>query len=137
MSLTLTQKAFHAGVSAAIFLAVSLPYVYDKTNSVLFSSPGTCPTYKSKLLHAVLFVAIAFLVMKYLVDVSGSNGMLLRYAIYGALVFFLVSSTEMYTLTHGIYDGITVDNGCPTLTAVVIHTVVYFLILVGMMSLPL
>lgn len=130
----LKQKLYHSGVAAAIFLVASLPQLYSKSNS-LVSDSGNCPTHKSRLLHVVLFYAISVLVMKFVLKSDKSFQTMSKYAINGALLFFLLSSPETYSLTNSVVGGLS-DNGCPTIKGLAVHTVVYLVALVGLMSLP-
>ena len=69
-------------------------------------------------------------------DKVSSNEMIAKYAIYGSLFFFLLSSPEVYTLTNSVVGSrLNVDPACPSLNAVCVHTVVYVLCVMGMMTL--
>lgn len=116
----------HAGVCTGIFLLVSLPQVYLRSNSLL-SEQGECPNYKSKLLHFVAFLALVVLAMKYVVKLEKSFPDMLGYALYSALLYFLISSPEMYQLTNSLVGNTVklVDGGCPTLNGVFVHTAVF------------
>ena len=128
----LKQKLYHAGVASAVFLVVSLPQLYSKSNS-LVSESGNCPTYKSRLLHMILFYALSVLVMKFVLKSDKDFRTLSGYATHGALLFFLLSSPEAYKLTNGLVDGLS-EDGCPTLKGLGVHTVLYLVALVGLMS---
>jgi len=130
----LKQKLYYSGVVAAVFLVASLPQLYSKSNP-LVSESGSCPTYKSRLLHVVLFYAITVLVMKFVLESDKSFQTISKYAINGALLFFLLSSPESYSLTNGLIGELS-EDGCPTMKGLVVHTAVYMLALVGLMSLP-
>lgn len=133
---TLTDKLYCAGYGSVVFLVASLPQLYDKTNSY-FNEQGSCPTYKSRLLHTLIFFALVLLTMKYLAKSNKSLQVLSKYSLFGALLFFLLSSPEAYRTTNGIYAGLAdSNNGCPTMTGLIIHTVLFGAALFGMMYLP-
>lgn len=135
------QKLYHAAISSCVFLVASLPYGYGKTNG-LISAEGDCPTYKSKLLHTLGFFALSLLVMKFMGKCKGNSmeekpfELMVKYATYASLLFFLLSSTEAFKLTGSLVDGLADPSGCPTLTGVVVHTVLYGGALLGLMCLP-
>lgn len=120
----------HASLAGVIFLLVSLPQVYGQSNSLL-KEQGECPNYKSKLMHFVVFLALVVLALKFLAKVDKQWNELLGYALYAALLYFLVSSQEMYQLTHSLIGENVkmVEGSCPTLYGVAIHTVVFALCL--------
>jgi hypothetical protein len=61
-----------------------------------------------------------------------------KYSIYSAIVFLLIASPMMYRLTSSVLGAwISSKQGCPTLAGLVLHTVVFGLILFGLMYLPL
>jgi hypothetical protein len=129
------QKLYHAAISSCVFLVASLPYGYGKTNGFL-SASGDCPTYKSKLLHTLGFFALSLLVMKFIGKADKPLELMVKYATYSSLLFFLLSSTEAFKLTGSLVDGLADESGCPTLTGVAVHTLVYGGVLMLLMSLP-
>ncbi len=132
--LSVSQKASHAGAVAVLFALMSLPQLYERSNKY-FEAPGNCPSYKSKLLHSLVFVALAWLCMKYVIKSEGNNALLLRYAVYAGLLFFFVSSDEFYMFTRTFNASLADAAGCPTVSGLVVHTVVYWLVLMGIMNL--
>lgn len=121
----------NAGITSCIFLLTSLPQMYIKTNELL-DEQGNCPTYKSKLLHTLIFCVLVALAIKYLAQSDKSLGELFEYSFKASLLYFFISSTEMYTLTNVIANESVViaEDGCPTLYGVLIHTVLFGLLLV-------
>jgi hypothetical protein len=115
-----------AGVSAVIFLLVSLPQVYSRSNNFL-SEEGDCPNYKSKLIHFVAFLVLAVLTFKYVLKLDKDFSDMLGYALYAALLYFLISSPEMYQLTNSLVGNSVklVDGACPTFNGVFVHTAVF------------
>jgi hypothetical protein len=61
-----------------------------------------------------------------------------KYSFYSALVFFLVANPETYKVTQMLFGSLfTVSNGgCPTPLGLMLHTVVFFFILLGLMLFP-
>lgn len=128
------QKLYHASIKACLFFVVSLPYVYTKTNKWA-SVESDCPTYKTKLLHALVFFALSMMSIKFFGKDNMSTNMMIKYSIWASLLFFFMSSPELYKLTRNLSDSWANEDGCPTLTGVVAHSVAYGLVLMGMMSL--
>ncbi len=62
-----------------------------------------------------------------------------KYAFYSTLVFFLVANPETFKLTQrvlGRFISIASDGGCPTALGFFTHSLVFFVILWGMMLFP-
>jgi hypothetical protein len=144
-SKTLGQKFYYAGLSALLFIALSLPFVYEKTNSIgLNTYAEKCPTAIGRFAHTTVFFALNYFMMKIMSSYGSSpkksDGMLLKFAFYGALIFFLLSSPESYELTQNLYRGDTFVNapgsGCPTYTGVIVHGIVFMLAVVLVMFFP-
>jgi hypothetical protein len=66
---------------------------------------------------------------------SLSLGLKVKYSLYSALIFFLVANPATFRVVNSIIPGVAV-NGCPTAMGLLLHTVVFFLALVGIMMLP-
>ena len=62
-----------------------------------------------------------------------------KYAFYSTLVFFLVANPETFKLTQRLLGGflpIASESGCPTAYGFFSHSLLFFLILWGMMLFP-
>ena len=61
-----------------------------------------------------------------------------KYSFYSALVFFLIANPETFKMTQMLLGRVvTVANGgCPTPMGLFLHTVVFFLALLGLMLFP-
>lgn len=68
-----------------------------------------------------------------------SLGKQLYFSFLGALIFLLISLPFVYNLTDSIFGNIGLNTqaqyGCPTYTGIIIHFVVYFLLVFGLMKL--
>jgi hypothetical protein len=65
-------------------------------------------------------------------------GLKAKYSFYSALVFFLVANPETYKLTQmlfGAFFTISV-GGCPTPVGLFVHSIVFFIVLLGLMLFP-
>jgi dimeric dUTPase (all-alpha-NTP-PPase superfamily) len=58
----------------------------------------------------------------------------MKYSLYSALIFFMISSPQMYKLTSKVIPS--ANYGCPTPLGLVTHTFVFMLALFGFMNLP-
>lgn len=112
-----------AGIASAGFLVMSLPQVYGRTNGFV-SEQGDCPTFKTRLLHFVAYLVLVTLALKYFVKVDRSTQDITEYALYAALLFFFVSSPEMYQFTDSLFgETLKLSNGaCPTFNGVLVHS---------------
>jgi len=66
-------------------------------------------------------------------------GLKAKYSFYSALVFFLVANPETFKLTQRLLGGLismASESGCPTASGFFIHSLLFFLILWGMMLFP-
>ena len=125
----LRKKLECSGIGALVFLVASLPMLYTYTRL-----DYGCTTYSTKLIHMLVFFVLNLVAMHFFSN-NMSLGLKVKYSIYGALVFFLLSSTEMYKLTN--MTGLnTSTDGCPNMMGIVLHAVVYGAVLIGLMSLP-
>ena len=62
-----------------------------------------------------------------------------KYAFYSMLIFFLVANPETYIITQGFFGRffhIAGEGGCPTALGFFFHTLLFFLILWGIMLFP-
>jgi hypothetical protein len=66
---------------------------------------------------------------------SLSLGLKVKYSLYSALIFFLVANPATFRVVNSLIPGVAV-NGCPTAMGLLLHTIVFFFALVGIMMLP-
>jgi hypothetical protein len=62
-----------------------------------------------------------------------------KYAFYSTLVFFLVANPETFKMTQRLFGGfltLASESGCPTAYGFFGHSLLFFLILWGMMLFP-
>lgn len=64
-----------------------------------------------------------------------SEGLKFKYSLYSALAFFLVANPVTFKFVNSLITGVAV-NGCPTAFGFMLHTLVFFGVLYGLMSLP-
>jgi len=141
-----SKKLLCSAIAAAIFIAVSLPQVYGQTSrltttvSLGSTIEETCPTPEGKFIHAALFFAISYFVMKlmstYKYMDSKSDGVLAKHAFYATLLFFLLSSTDSYRLTGKLVSGLSNEAGCPELKGIIVHAIVFMAVLTLVMYFP-
>ena len=65
-------------------------------------------------------------------------GLKAKYSFYSALVFFLIANPETYKMTQLLFGWLfTVSNGgCATPGGLFLHTVIFFIVLLGLMMFP-
>ena len=64
-----------------------------------------------------------------------SEGLKFKYSLYSALAFFLVANPVTFKFVNSLIPGVAI-NGCPTAFGFVLHSLVFFGVLYGLMSLP-
>jgi glucan phosphoethanolaminetransferase (alkaline phosphatase superfamily) len=64
-----------------------------------------------------------------------TEGLKFKYSLYSALAFFLVANPVTFRFVNSILNGVAV-NGCPTAFGFMLHTLVFFVVVYGLMSLP-
>jgi hypothetical protein len=113
-----------SALSGLMFFAMSLPDLYIRSNKFL-ETEGSCPNWKSRLLHTIAFFVLNYLVIMYVEKPANMDGAIKR-CTYSALLFFLLSSPEVYRLTDALKVLDTADdNACPTITGVLVHSGLY------------
>jgi len=64
----------------------------------------------------------------------------MRYSLYSAIVFLIIASPLMFKIVNSILGRlipIASPSGCPTIAGLVIHSIVFGLIVYGMMHLKM
>ena len=61
-----------------------------------------------------------------------------KYSFYSALVFFLFANPETYAVIQRLIGGAitTISAGAPTIHGIMLHTVLFFFTMLGLMLLP-
>ena len=119
--------------SAILFTIVSLPKTYHLTQKItnLKLFDNNCPTYIGRILHAVVFFLISYITM----GSSRINNLIkIKHSLYGTLIYYFISSPELYNLTSLILKN--VATSCPNTSDIYLHAIVYCLALIGVMYLP-
>jgi hypothetical protein len=148
-SKTVTKKLLASFMSTAVFIMVAHPQTYklvDDIFSYFTNTSGSifndnCPTVAGTFVHLIVFFVLSFLSMhirnnKRNEDDRLSKGLMVKYSFYGSLIWFLLSNNKTYQITNGIINGLSSQDGCPTNNGVIVHAIVYFAILYGVMTLP-
>jgi hypothetical protein len=64
-----------------------------------------------------------------------SEGLKFKYSLYSTLAFFLVANPITFKFVNSLIPGVAI-NGCPTAFGFILHSIVFFGVLYGLMSLP-
>jgi len=60
-----------------------------------------------------------------------------KYSLYSALIFFLIANPETYRFTQSVFGSfIASKSGSPTSYGFFLHTIVFFLAILGLMMFP-
>ena len=130
------QKAAISVWSAGTFALLNAPMTYRLTNKFLTvkTYKDGCPTAMGSLIHTMVFFLVSFLSMV----IGGGNTSvrtMLDHSLYGSLIYFFVSSPPVYSVTKSFFSKTSNSSGCPTLTGVMLHSFVYFVLLMAVMYL--
>ena len=133
---TLQKKMMISLFASITCLLFNLPSTYillTKTGIPGYNENTGCPTHIGLLLITVLFFIQTYITM----GSSINKGIKIKHSLYGTLIFFLVSSPTLYAVMSSILGNkIANKEGCPTNIGILLHSFVYFLILVAVMYLP-
>ncbi len=136
---SLQKKIMISLVSANLFLIINLinlPATYNFMNKIglsFYNKATGCPTHIGLIHNALIFFIISYITM----GNSASKGVKIKHSLYGTLIYYFVSSPALYSLMGKLLGNQIADvNGCPTTIGIILHSFVYFLILVAVMYLP-
>ena len=131
----LSKKIFISLKSAAFFVLLNLPIMYQTTNKLFgntWNAATACPTPLGVVIHAGVFYLLSYFSMR---NPSLSKQQKMHHALKGALLFAILSSAPVYRFTSSIVPSIAGPSGCPSVFGVVVHGLVLAAVLVGLMSL--
>jgi|AntRauTorckE6833_2_1112554.scaffolds.fasta_scaffold48173_2 hypothetical protein len=132
-----------AAVNGILFILLSHPITYKLTNKLYNTwNEGTkCPTNYGHLFHVIIFFILSLL-LKIIFNMTESKydrkgfGVLLKFALYCTLLFFVISGKETYEITGGLSKGVLANGGCATGWGISTHGIIFFLITFLAMLLP-
>jgi len=131
----LQKKVLVSLKSAALFVLLNLPVVYQFTNRVFgntWNVAAQCATPLGIVVHAGVFFLLSYLMMR---SPSLSKQDKVKHALTGALIFAVLSSAPVYRFVAGLLGpSIASPSGCPSTMGIVVHGLVFTAILVGLMS---
>lgn len=64
-----------------------------------------------------------------------NKGLKWKYSFMSALIFYILSSPDMYNLTNNVVQTIN-EKGCPTSFGLLLHSIVFMISLYLIMNLP-
>ncbi len=139
---TFSDKLTYALIGIITFILVSSPEAYHHSGFLFNTINDKCPLPEGKLLHSVLFFAILYFATKIFVNRRVnyplfSNDHIAKYAFYGTLLFFIVSSSDAYLITKKIFNlAVVNEQGCPEFSGILLHSTVFFVLLLLTLYLP-
>lgn len=125
---TLQKKINISFSSACLFFVINLPQTYKLTSTVLNNNNSNNVTYNGLLLHTLIFFLISYFTMG-----DKPAKLKLKYSFYGTLIFYFFSSSPLYCITNKIVNKTSQEQN---VLQVMIHSVLYFATLLGVMYLP-
>jgi len=137
-----TNKNWSAAVSALLFGALSSPSAYQLTNQIFeplglpLADEEGCPNVTGLLVHGLVYTAAVRFAMDHLPKCDypkphNDRDKWITSAMGGAL-FILVSSPFAYQITNSLVvaiagqdNNIANEDGCPQLSGLILHTLVF------------
>lgn len=112
--------------SAFMFFVVNLLRIQKEDDNYF------CTKQKELFLLTFIFGVMSFFSMCPKIDIK----MRLRHSIYGALIFFMLSSPSIFAIINGtLGNKYSSSSGCPTIYGIALSSVLYCLFLIMMMQL--
>ena len=139
---TLNQKLYIILASSGLFALLNLPCTYNFNNKLsndllkvsLYDEEKRCPTNAGLVVHALVFLLLTYASMY---KSNQPEGIKWKHSIYGALIFYLVSSPAVYSVVSKLFgDRFSTSEGCPKNEGILLHSLVYASVLLGVMYLP-
>ena len=129
---TLEQKVSISLGSANLFFLLNLPKSYINLGKLfkLNLYENNCPTNLGILFNTLVFFIVTYLTMG---NPFENQMFKLKNTTYGTLIFYMISSPAMYYLTNLIFNR---SEICPSITMIVLHSILYCLFLIGVMYFP-
>ena len=128
---TLEQKVKISLGSAGLFFLLNSSNSYKFVSNILNTKliENNCPTHLGILINTILFFIITYLSMG---DPFKNQLFKLKNTTYGTLIYFMISSQTLYYLSNKILN---IDE-CRSNLSLIIHSAIYFILLVGVMYFP-
>ncbi len=130
------NKFLNSFIGAFIFAIISFPITYKLTSLIFKTTIDDCPTSSGHLLHTIIFMILVLLqliVTKWRrKTLMTSARAMTRNTITYMLIYFFLSSPDMYKLTSKIWTKIADKNGCPSNYGIILHAFVYMLFSFGL-----
>jgi len=124
------KKLLYSIMCAGVFAGATVFYKW------FGCSPGT------HLLSMILFIVFMIfveLLWNEFKETRKPLDLIFKYAIYGSLLFYFISSKDVYLLTQKlplIGGGLADSLGCPTGPGIVVHGILFAIALLSMLGLP-
>ena len=128
---TLEQKVKISLGSAGLFFLLNSPKSFELVSKILNLNLiiEKCPTHLGMIVNTILFFVITYLSMG---DPFKNQLFKLKNTTYGTLIYFMISSQTLYYLSNKILK---IDE-CRSTLSLMIHSLIYFILLVGVMYFP-
>lgn len=131
---TFTEKLRISIGSGILFAILNTPQIQSFLGNNIFNSNTKCLTDNGIMIQLLVFTIITFITM-YRSDLNLLHK--ITNTTYGSLIFFFVSNPITYrTVSSILGKWIVNDKGCPTIKGALLHTLLYIVILTGVMYFP-
>lgn len=128
---TLEQKVKISLGSAGLFFLLNSPNSYKFVSNILNTNliENNCPNHLGIFINTLLFFVITYMSMG---DPFKNQLFKLKNTTYGSLIYFLISSPTIYYLSNKMLNL----KDCRNTVSLLVHSAIYFIILVGVMYFP-
>ena len=128
---TLEQKVKISLGSAGLFFLLNSPNSYKFVSNILNTKlfENNCPNHLGIFINTILFFGFTYISMG---DPFKDSFFKLKNTTYGSLIYFLISSPTIYHISNKLLNF----DDCRNTVSLLVHSAIYFLILVGVMYFP-
>jgi hypothetical protein len=150
--MTLFKKSLLSLLDTLFFFVISNPFTYKYVNKIfgnlkkdlIWNESTQCPKTYGYFIHVLVYFVINFASM-YIMKIMKLNDLSLllmfKFSLIGTLLYISLSNTDTYKLTNNILNKVmdsdkNIMNGCPNINGLILHSGLFFIILLVMMFLP-
>ena len=128
---TLEQKVKISLGSTGLFFLLNSPNSYKFVSNILNTNlvEDNCPNHLGIFINTLIFFVFTYISMG---DPFENSLFKLKNTTYGSLIYFLISSPTIYYLSNKMLNF----KDCRNTVSLLVHSAIYFIILVGVMYFP-
>jgi hypothetical protein len=119
-------------------ICISNKIIYNLTDTAIgkttIVSSNRCPTMIGHLFHTVLLFILLLIIIIINNKINNKLSNSLKYAFYGMILYFIIANPFFYKITSLLTNKITTDlAACPSNKGLILHSIIYFLVILSIM----